>query len=298
MEKLIYCFIIGSSPLIIIINKMSFHNLIYDASQIQQFSQLFHNDIVSPYCALVYLCARTKYDSSISDQKVVDRKYITQTFDTNDPNFFVRIVQRYCCPIGSYLDSKGNTIQDKALAIYAGVNLHDTTKGFQQTITAYQTLNETVINSIVKNKETSDKSLSDRQYFLQHVVSKLKSNIQKYTNNKYLHVDMDSKEKEHIRYCVEILSKNNVVPDTIIETKNGYHILMNTKNLAEKNKPIRDAFTKKGLFHVVGKTGLQHSDYVFTITTGCSAVPLPGTLQGGFEVRFVDWWSYCLKTVS
>lgn len=260
---------------------MQYHNLIYDEEQIVKFSELFYKEIPEQYSALVYIAARSKYDSTILSQKMIDRRYI------NNAEQLIITVRRYCCAIGSYVDGRGNTITDKAMVVYASINLHDQQKGMEEFIQNYQSI---LINSIrtIQNALSSDNdksiNLNDIDNFLYNPCSKLKSSIQKYVKTKYLHIDMDSKENEHKTYFIKECGKNEAEPCYIIETMNGYHILFDMKKLEKKNGPIRKAFNKKFLIK-----NIPGFDYVFTIAQKNACVPLPGTLQGGFKVKFIDW---------
>lgn len=97
---------------------MQYHNLIYDEEQIVKFSELFYKEIPEQYSALVYIAARSKYDSTILSQKMIDRRYI------NNAEQLIITVRRYCCAIGSYVDGRGNTITDKAMVVCMHLSIY------------------------------------------------------------------------------------------------------------------------------------------------------------------------------
>ena len=78
-------------------------------------------------------------------------------------------------------------------------------------------------------------------------------------------IDIDSKDE--YKEVKEFLIVENIVPAAVIETRGGYHVLLKTdKNLSNVYK----SFSAK---HTMGDT----------------FCPIPGTLQGGFPVRFISF---------
>jgi len=78
-------------------------------------------------------------------------------------------------------------------------------------------------------------------------------------------IDIDS--KDDYKEVKDFLIAENIDPAAVVETRGGYHVLLKTdKNLSKVYK----AFSAK---HTMGDT----------------FCPIPGTLQGGFPVRFVSF---------
>lgn len=85
---------------------------------------------------------------------------------------------------------------------------------------------------------------------------------------KIVSIDIDSKDDT---YDVLIFIKQEeIVPLCVIETKNGHHILLESSNNLKNLKNIYAKYSNK---HNIGDI----------------ACPIPGTIQAGFPVQFVDF---------
>ena len=82
--------------------------------------------------------------------------------------------------------------------------------------------------------------------------------------------DVDTKDIDILRVCEEILEDHNCFK--ILETRGGYHVLVKTKEVpSHKQKTFYKELAK------------------FSDITGDCMLPAPGTYQGGFVPRFLEY---------
>lgn len=85
----------------------------------------------------------------------------------------------------------------------------------------------------------------------------------------FIDFDIDVKDKENykIDHIYDYINKNAV---TLIETRGGYHVLIEVKKIDEKYR----------------KTFYQNLKLYSDVEGDCF-IPIPGTIQGGFEVKIL-----------
>ena len=94
-----------------------------------------------------------------------------------------------------------------------------------------------------------------------HAISLLSS---KHEKIELLTIDVD--DKSQYEEVAQFLNSEKIVPLAVVETRGGYHILI------KAGGNLKKLFMQFGHKHTISDT----------------ACPIPGTIQGGFPVRFVD----------
>ena len=245
-------------------------DLIHDEDQINRFlsilSPLKPNEV---YCLSMY--ARGKYLEE--DEKIIlknQREKINhKIFKPNDS--YVNLVKSMQ---GVFFSKKGEQIPNKCIVFYAFINPSSVLKALRK-------FNVELTNKIFDFhlNEKSDTNFIDFD-------SKLMSYYQQEKSNRtFIDIDFDIPPEGYyiLEKFVEKLVEKNVVFYTI-QTKNGYHVLLKKESLSFNYISLvneADLYAK-----------IRFGTAVEVIINNAGSVPLPGTIQAGFNVHFVDDLSY------
>jgi len=233
-------------------NPPTHYSLIWDEEQIRHYEeQVFHYGDASVKKFILCMGVRSKYCSSVKMKKCFFKR---QLFCNTNSQSLVDALRSYEIPIGAYKDDNQQPIPTTALVLYASVNPRDTRKAAKAT--ASYVLEE------LYNNNRSTFSLD----------SKFKTEAQKAALCKpFLTVDLDCKDLlSSVKTELDLL---NFPPHKfVVETRGGYHIHYETSKLDKKRMNF--------LFQNLNKR--ENIDVL--VDTFC---PIPGTIQGGFKVRFV-----------
>ena len=224
------------------------YNLIYDEEQVKRFARLIdtENGIHE-----VFIMARKKYDESKEGMKNNKSGFMSpKYFYGYDANSYLHIVQNYEKRIGNYLDKEGNPYPDNTLVVYSTTNPRCGKKA------ANKFMKEIMDNLFAENQESCGifNSLDKRLH------SCIMSSKDK---TKFITIDIDNKSEYN--EVLEYLKSIDLLPEAVIETHGGYHVLLPV------NKSLNLVFEKFSKKHTMGDI----------------SCPIPGTFQGGFPVRFV-----------
>jgi hypothetical protein len=303
--------------------KKSHYQLVYDEDQVRQFAKLFVEPAFPARCdgkggaeqqddrvMLLILLAREKYLPNKLKQSNGNIHLNRSLVKRGDAQEFVRLIKRYETPIGTYVDfgdsgqmddGKLNTIGDSktsstktcqsipndALAFYFDLHVKSPYKALHKLMT--QVHGEEAAR--VFNPQATIPTIVN-------LPSKFTSCIHS-TNAtfpdvpKYLDIDLDTKDPSIARpFMEQMYPQIEVAVYAIVETRNGYHIILSVKDcfgkvLSELFKFLKDrkitsfqetTVDRKG--NLCQKTWISHNNEPM--------VPIPGTLSGGFPVRLVD----------
>lgn len=199
---------------------------------------------------ILLLTARKKYYPKLShSQEVVDRKLLR----TSDIDRIVQKITQLSTVSGLY-DDRGVHIPDVAFAPYLLLDPRSTIKAYM----LFQgEINKWIYDSIVNNNETDN---------LKRMDIKLFSSIHKSRSRKLFYiVDIDEKNPDTLERIREMLEGLVVWTS---ETHGGYHVIVRRNKESGKTiyENIKDKFEK-----------------VEILKDPMTAIP--GTLQGGFEVK-------------
>jgi hypothetical protein len=97
---------------------------------------------------------------------------------------------------------------------------------------------------------------------------------------------LDIDDKSAVAPCMRVLDDAGVKVSWAVETRGGVHLMVEPKAIGRVMKVVKEALSKLRVT-VTTATGAMEEHEAVEIKTdaGC---PVPGTVQGGFSVRFVS----------
>lgn len=176
---------------------------------------------------------------------------------------------------------KNNSISIKSFTDYTFEKFLDLIKRYEIPVGCYKEDDKVLPNDCMviycttnaRNPKTAVRKLMNEcltaafdgdEYVFTHMNQKINSAIMA-SKEKTLLTTIDIDSKDEYPEVKEFLEENKIVPAAVVETRGGYHVLLHTNSSLEL---VYKKFAKK---HTMGDT----------------FCPIPGTLQGGFPVRFV-----------
>jgi len=229
-------------------SKITSYKLVYDEKQVELFQKKYYS---SENVYLMFMSARRKYEGTLSGKTSCFKRTII-----SGNGSLVRYLRHYEVPMGTYHDFNGDVIiPQHAIVVYASVN----SRNVQM---ACKGLAKHVIDV---NFEGGELKVKD---------AKIETFLHRCPNKDFIGIDLDTKdEKVTVPLFNDLYEK---IPEfDIIETRGGFHIIISKKCLKEND-------AGKFLYQDIPK---KYPD-VDKVQNDLFS-PIPGTLQGGFEVRFV-----------
>jgi hypothetical protein len=170
-------------------------------------------------------------------------------------------------------------LPQEGLVLYASLNPRSAFKALTE---FNKKMTEWTYNAVV-NKEMGD------LVTIKNTTSIMKTCIQNSSyESKYIQLDLDKKEQEYIDILEKFLNDNLINVHCIIETKNGFHYILDSKNLTgEQKKNIFNGTLKNLKFETLNRIGEPVIKNIIDINSNNPMSPIPGTYQGGFPVKFV-----------
>ena len=255
-------------------NKKSYE-LIYDSNQVEQFQKLFCTTVDTYHGYILYLAARRKYDGrqKHNTSTCFNRQIISPHLCGN----LVQYIQRYEVPYGVYTNLDGTIVEQNALVVYFCLNPRNMLKGF---------------NAMCKkiNDKTEMILFSETKQDFSNLIGDLKSCIHSAPSMKlYFELDIDTKDKNIVKDIVSVVSKVKKHIVCTIETRGGYHVIFNNLSVPKDEKSeLWKTFSQPNfMFTSTDFNGLKITKKYVDVRSDASP-PVPGTLQGGFRVKFVE----------
>lgn len=253
------------------------YNLVWDSDSVQEFAEIFFAGMdKEPYdVQLTYLACRRKYNIAVRHQNHCFGRAIVRC---EEPYLFYELVRKYEVPMDAY--NSEEPLPNDAMVIYCTLNPRHTLK-------AWSVLNievtKLMVDSALTCGEPSDK--------LKKIDSLYKNALHvSRSKKKYFELDVDTKDPSVVKKIEDFLETNDLVNDKIctIETHGGYHIVFDTDVLGKDGRcKIHKEFTKpeykERTTNINGNA--IYRDLVEISSDPCC--PIPGTIQGGFKVRFI-----------
>ena len=106
------------------------------------------------------------------------------------------------------------------------------------------------------------------------MMSVYKSCLHKSPVDKFLKLDVDTKEEEKIVSLRGFLKESFIPIHMVIESRGGYHVVIRKSVIGVKHKNLYDFCTFNKSWISIEKSPL---------------VVIPGTYQGGFLAKFAEW---------
>lgn len=263
---------------------MPHYEIIYNENEIRK----FHSEVLIPLKPLevhfVSLSARNKYLTS-EERKEFDlgrtEMFAKTVVREDNADEYIKRIRRFECNVEGYTTRKGGPIPSKCLVCYANICNSSTTKALQK----FQKLIAEYTTEAVTLSMQPPKALESRAQFIDRM-NKIDSNLLTFYQNSHsskywidIDIDLDEKKESDAYLIRSALWRNGYKEFNLmhlIDTKSGYHLLI-PKHILNGNPSTTIALYLKEIFNakevVVNKNQM---------------VPLPGTLQSDYEVKFLD----------
>jgi hypothetical protein len=260
--------------LLIRMNKMNNYNLIKEPVEVKKFLNLIP-ELQLNECMTVALFVRKKYAKDYpelsldNNDSCFDRTILGKSKKDRDSDFnanVYRSILRYDAPYGAYVDRKGNNLPEDVLALYMSVNPRSAIKGTKE---------------LIKDLTEECFLQTHRDVYVGNLVSRAKTKIQKNPSRKLIaDIDIDIKDENVLNAFRKLVNDHDSEVATI-ETRGGYHILVDIQIMAEVNsKWFVDITNLARTFN----DSVDKDVVEFKTDTLC---PIVGTMQGGFLVKFI-----------
>lgn len=186
-----------------------------------------------------------------------------------------RTIRKFEVNEGAYTTKNGSNIPEKCLVVYINLNPSCVLKAYKEFNRVYSEYMYELTNNVVKGND-----VSNILYRIKRIENVLKTSIQKSRGTKHwIDIDCDIPKNEEfiLNFKKEWLDDHNI-RNYVIETKSGYHILINRFDLKfDPNSLCRALIDKHSWF----------DDKMEVVVNKNEMIPLPGTYQAGHLVKFV-----------
>jgi hypothetical protein len=207
---------------------------------------------------MIMLGVRTKYDPSIQIRRAFIRRQLIINAKSTDQ--LVREVKSYETPLGTYVDDNEVPLTGSVLVLYATTNPRDTKA-------MAKNLSQELIDTAFDEKDARREN--DWSFFSKRSLSLLQAKCKELN---LLTIDID--DKNEYRCVFEWLKGNQYPIKAVIETRGGYHILLDNHAISPESRSRLFKWKK--------------SQPMVIDVIGDIMCPLPGTLQADYPVHFVD----------
>lgn len=249
------------------------HNLVHDVDEIRKFHSFLY-PLKSGEAYFLSMSARDKYLSaeerkefSLGRSEMFARKIVK----SSDFETFLRVIRSLEVNHGGYTTRNNKNIPDKCLLMYANINASSGMKALKE---FNQKSNELMFEMLANPDALKHFAALD---------SMLMNCYQRQTGTKYLlDVDFDV-VKNDIGYSllntfIDELKEHNV-SYKVIETFGGFHVLIIRETVKFNYQIVLNEL------NFVAKRQFTKSEIVKNVN---DMVPVPGTLQAGFPVHFLE----------
>lgn len=263
------------------------YHLVWDSRQVERFMQQFLTK-GSPGCAhvtMVQLMARRKYDARPEIERMrVGTLCVARLFLAGETGHVgdgvagaVRAVQRLQVPLGCYVDKDGATpLPPDVLVAYAHIVPRDV-------MSAVATTHGETTHALARQLGGGAPPVLDKHPWnaLRHHLARTPA-----AGSRALrHLDVDTKDPAHLARLAAVLRDHGIVPEAVIETRGGFHVVYNHGALS---KAAHAALYALHMASALTSAPRGAGDYWLGLSKG-ENVGIPGMLQAGsFRVRFVD----------
>lgn len=225
--------------------------MIKDENQIREFIKVILLPLKDDEVYIVVLNARKKYCPTIaSSMEVVARDIIKN----NDTEKILRKLKKMSTVEGLYTDKNGDIIPNESFALYILPEPRSMLKAYKEFT---NNINEWIYADLFGTKNLE---------LYRKLNTKLFSAIHKSTSRRnYFIIDIDRKDEQLLNDVIMRLGNGDLI-EWISETRGGYHILVNRLG--------------GELVHKLSISLMPDVEFRKETMT-----PIPGTLQGGFEVK-------------
>lgn len=268
------------------------YKIVYDKAEVIKFFNLFFSDLNEDpmFVQFLYLASRRKYDTEMKlhEGTCFERKIVKYA----DADYFYRLIKGYEVPLGTYTQRDGTPVSQKALVLYCTLNPRSMLKGWFALSSKMGKQIENYVKNPARSASAPRSGAEEKVKFFKNLNSELKSCVHASVGEKrYVEIDVDTKEPEMLGKVISFLSAEHFLEDIMatIETRGGYHIIFKNDQLGKEKKSKLWKEFKKDEYSFQGYdvNGKPIKKWYAEIRSD-AIEPVPGTIQGGFEVKFVD----------
>ena len=259
-------------------------DLIHDTEQIKMFfDTVLPSEWKETEAAFISLAARRKY---ILEGMRIDLGQRPQMLDRDTVKRrsfaeYIAKLRRFTAPC-SYTDENGDAIPVEVMAVYVNIHLSDAVKAWNKTKQEIARIDEEAAAHLFSGG--GDLGHISRQ--MRNLGGIWLTQMQNsYSRKSWMDFDVDLIDtfyrEEAYGKSMEILAGMGLSGTMAIMTRGGFHLLLPT----DRNAFSRDVNPKT----ILEKLSAGLSDISKeTVINKNGMVPLPGTMQGGYPVRFAD----------
>lgn len=264
---------------------MTHHKVVYDGEQVRKFAEVFCSEMTPDSAQILSFMSREKYCESKMRDNCAQLASVVINSGKADPDRFLCTLYRFECSVNAYYvhDVEGRQIPAEigSTVAYLTINPKSMLAGWNETSKSVMDFYRCAAAGVF---DTVKKASS---FNVSKIPSVLRGNIHKSTSSKiFTDFDVDTKDIDKLALIRSAIRPIVDCLVAIIETRGGYHIIARNKDIGRHRKDLYE-FSKTCVFDDVNRVGNKVIQSWFSIISD-SQVPIPGTVQGGFNVQFVD----------
>ena len=274
------------------------HQIIWDEDQVRKFFQIHMAEFMrlknTDYTFLVLLIARRKYHPSMSTTDTNFPRKTMSCFCRSEEQIlfkeeeFIRMLRNYEVAQDLYRDKRTDEIlPTSSLALYVVADPLLDFEAWIKTQTEMQVRTQQMIKTLQNPQPNS-------QILRFNVESIFKDKLHASPSKLFRKLDIDTKDPEQIKILQTLFQANKIKPSLIIESKNGFHVILRVKYDPLGNK--KEILSLENLAHQVLHKFITDEQRKIKKGEDCwvsieknGMIIIPGTLQGGFKTRIVEW---------
>lgn len=280
--------------------------LIYDEKQIKDFYEKviasqerteFDTDFFCVAARKKYMLEEEKQATRLGDTTLLEKTVIKK----EDISMFLNKLHKVDAGLDWVTSNNGTLIPRSCMVFYMNINHTDTIQALKSLKIDMAVLEGELLDCL-KKKGTLE-NIGNKVKGLNTMVMKAYQHPGNASCRTWVDVDFDiSPENFSLAEIEEVMSSLKFKDEgyVVIQTRGGYHILINTPWISSYNKdysksfPEGVKFDKKGILSVdkvikklekaVTEKGFEAKEIIINKN---GMVPIPGTLQGGVEVKLL-----------
>lgn len=255
------------------------YSVVYDPEQVIQFLNQFIPSADTPHlCIVLNLFSRRKYAPEMKNaEHILQRICVNGGKSAEDA---VRKLIRLHSPIGTFVEfdpAQPNgvpiAIPNESLALYASLDIKDSAKA---------------VGKVLTDTLASFTEGAKRRFPLTSLEYEIANTNAVSMNNNLIQIDFDTKDHDQVQRSIEVFRKVGVLQNIVcaVETKNGYHIVYRNDRDKIDGKTLHEYRNSTNM--TTTTRTLQKLDAPIFSFTRHPIIVVPGTLQGGFKVKFTN----------
>lgn len=281
--------------------------LIYDENQVKEFyrrvisSQERTEFDVDFFCIAArkkYMTPEEKESTRMGDTCMMEKTAVKK----NDISLFLNKLHRVDAGLDWLTSNNGTLIPRSCMVFYMNINHTDMIYALKSLKMDIAVLEGELLDCL--KKKGLLENIGNKVKGLNTMVMKAYQNPANVSNRAWVDIDFDvSPENFSFAEIKEVMTSLKFSDESyiVIQTRGGYHILVNTPWISAYNKEYSKAFAegekfnKKGILSVdkvisglkkaLDNRGFEAKEIIINKN---GMVPIPGTLQGGVEVKLLN----------